>query len=244
MKLTWKILLASVIALSANAQTYWLLVSSNAPFTDYSALVGNTYPETRTLDVSDWKHQWVQDFVSKNPDFNPTVYPCVYSTETKTSVQVVNQDVNAAISNLVAAKQAMNEQPLVLERPLEISSGLILLPSSPAATNGFAIAVDESGAIMSTHWYGSPTDSVQTIKSSFIAANTNARALRGDLRTVHTNTIQNIADVQAVSSLTNGFNSAEARQTINALRAELIDAERELRNLSVIVRRMMKDQTP
>lgn len=66
--------------------------------------------------------------------------------------------------------------------------------------------------------------------------------LQKEARSVRTNMTVNINDVQATTPLTNGFTAAQNRQLVNDLRRELLDTQRELRDLAGIVRQLLNDE--
>jgi hypothetical protein len=126
---------------------------------------------------------------------------------------------------------------------LQVSRGIILVPSTPGNTNGWALAVDAAGNVISAHWYGSPTSTVAEITSALASNATLNSTTRADLRqskqdiaaiialqnTIIDNVTTNLAETQASVSLTNGFTAAENRATVNTLRKELIDQGGELK---------------
>jgi hypothetical protein len=100
------------------------------------------------------------------------------------------------------------------------------------------IWVDELGVVQATQVSASPEVAFTTRVARINAQRIGVKDLKQDIRDLKvsmTNGIasadQNITDAQAIVALTNGFTAAESRSMVNAIRGELIDTDREVKDL-------------
>ena len=81
------------------------------------------------------------------------------------------------------------------------------------------------------------------IEATSLSTNT-LDAIRLDLRAIKGSLATNDADAKAIATLTNGYTATEARQTINALRRELIDLINDVQALRRAQAQTVKEIKP
>lgn len=165
----------------------------------------------------------------------------------KSAQQLADEAVAAA-----AVEAERTNIPFRIESPLQLDSGMILLPSMPAGTSGWALAVGPDGNLIIDHWFGSPTSSVPQIRASMAENAISFDVLRGELKT-------NKQDIAAIIDLTNTnindaqtlviatANATQTSQSVRRVANELVDVNRrvkdnsqELQDLRSVVMRLLK----
>lgn len=116
--------------------------------------------------------------------------------------------------------------------------GGIAIPASGTNNPYMRIEATSAGEVIAYAAHSLPYDAAKA-ESNRVAEIVKRNTLRGEARTVRTNMIANINDMQSTAALTNGFTAAQDRALANDLRRELIDTQRELRDLAGIVRQLL-----
>jgi hypothetical protein len=113
---------------------------------------------------------------------------------------------------------------------------------------GWGVVVD-NGDLLTYQDHASPRPSPEVLRQRIEAAKQDSRQFRVDTRAIRTNAIAQIDLVKgttnapsAFPSLPSGFTAAQNRALVNDLRRELIDTQREVKDLAGIVRQMLRDQ--
>lgn len=161
----------------------------------------------------------------------------VLEVDTRTGQAVAREatpaEVAQAEADRAAEAAAQAEAALRAMAPVEFATG-IALPAQTNSTPTYAVGVDETGTLLTWLDHASPRDPAAA-NSNKLAAIAAAATYRADLRALRQAvalatdmTTTNIADVQAIDTTAT---TAAARQTqISALRAELLDTNRRLKD--------------
>ena len=81
-----------------------------------------------------------------------------------------------------AAQAELDAAPERFDNGIVSGNGLVFLPATPGGSNGWAVAVDTNGNLISSHWYGSPTSTVAEIRADLAAKSQSNAALRAAAR--------------------------------------------------------------
>lgn len=154
------------------------------------------------------------------------------------------EDANAAIGAVVTstvppfiAAPAPDPTPM----PNGIEAPVLVLTDDNGV--GYGVIVD-GGDLLTYQDHASPRPSEAVLRQRIQQARAYRAALRRDARTVRANMVANIQTMQGAAALTNGFTATQNRALINDIRRELIDTQQEVRDLTAILRKMLKDSEP
>lgn len=81
------------------------------------------------------------------------------------------------------------------------------------------------------------------IADAVMSATANRSAWRSEMRALRGTLATNITEAQTISALTGGYTAGEARQSVNALRRELIDALRDINSLRRVLMRYAREES-
>lgn len=122
-----------------------------------------------------------------------------------------------------------------------IITPILYMPSTPNASNGFAVAVQPDGSVDTEHWYGSPTNTPEEIKAAFDQKHKTRTASNSNRLT----RIERIAiDLKQVDGTISNINANAATWPNQAQRDTISAIKIAVRNLMQATEKVRKELEP